>query len=61
MTEKQKPSYDGGIGVLPDGTLNIGTPDQMKEKFDEAKLEAEEAEKGDDLGDLGDVEAAFGA
>jgi hypothetical protein len=47
MVEKEKLILAGDpVGLLPDGSINIGTLEEMKAKFAAAKAESEAAEAG---------------
>lgn len=48
MAKEPKDIEDQGpIGALPDGGINIGTPEEMKAKWDRAKIEEMAEQNGD--------------
>lgn len=43
VAEKKLNPPGDAVGLLPDGKINIGTPEQMKARFEEAQAESKEA------------------
>lgn len=42
VDEKKHPPGDA-VGLLPDGKINIGTPEQMRARFEEYQAESTDA------------------